>query len=334
MTTGYSFSHLLRMTGEHGLFEHAEYQVPRVEHGYCVDDVARGLVLLSREQDPAPEVGRLGPLYLQFLLSAQSVDGRTRNRMSAEGEWQDHPSLEDCWGRSLWALGSAAARMPELRAEALKAFERGSIHRSTWLHANCFAALGAAEVLHVEPEHAGARDLLGSTTQALRAACGGADWPWPEPRLRYASGVIPQVFVTAGRLLDRPAWLEEGLYMLRWLARVETLDGHLSLTPVGGWAQHEARPGFDQQPIEAAALAEAGASALAATRDLRWLELVRLCTDWFEGVNDAGVPMTDERHSLGYDGLQRTGRNENAGAESTLAMLTTFQLIKNGSLHA
>ena len=45
---------------------------------------------------------------------------------------------------------------------------------------------------------------------------------------------------------------------------LETLGDHLSVTPVAGWGPGEPRPGFDQQPIEAAAIADACARALTA----------------------------------------------------------------------
>ena len=50
------FDHLERLTDDRGLFEHALHAVPRREHGYCVDDAARGLVVVCHE--PAPEIGR------------------------------------------------------------------------------------------------------------------------------------------------------------------------------------------------------------------------------------------------------------------------------------
>ena len=43
------FQHLQRMTDDVGLLEHAKGIVPRYEHGYCLDDVARGLVVVCRE---------------------------------------------------------------------------------------------------------------------------------------------------------------------------------------------------------------------------------------------------------------------------------------------
>ena len=46
------FRHLQRLTDHIGLLEHAEGIVPRYEHGYCIDDVARGLVVVCREPSP------------------------------------------------------------------------------------------------------------------------------------------------------------------------------------------------------------------------------------------------------------------------------------------
>lgn len=98
------FSHLRRLTDGGGLYEHARWTRVRREHGYCVDDVARGLVVLSREEHPPAEVDGLGEQYLSFLLQAQVEDGRFRNRRGTDLRWWDGPGVEDCWGRALWGL--------------------------------------------------------------------------------------------------------------------------------------------------------------------------------------------------------------------------------------
>ena len=103
------FDHLLHMTDGRGTFEHAKLTEPRPEHGYCTDDMARVLVVSTREPHPDRAVKDLVALSLRFLGDAQGVDGDYRNRMSERGRWEDRPTLEDCWGRSVWALGTAAA---------------------------------------------------------------------------------------------------------------------------------------------------------------------------------------------------------------------------------
>jgi hypothetical protein len=39
------FDHLCSLVGPYGVFEHAKHDRVRREHGYCVDDVARVLLV-------------------------------------------------------------------------------------------------------------------------------------------------------------------------------------------------------------------------------------------------------------------------------------------------
>ena len=56
-----------------------------------------------------------------------------------------------------------------------------------------------------------------------------------------------------------------------------------------------------------------------------WPDTVRAAAAWFQGTNDVGVLMWDPDSGAGFDGLTRDGVNTNRGAESTLALLSTFQ---------
>jgi hypothetical protein len=321
------FRHLQRLTDDVGLLEHAEGIVPRYEHGYCVDDVARGLVVVCREPSPASELITLAERYLRFLARAQAPDGKIRNRLSYDRRWHGEPGTEDCWGRALWGLGTAAARGPtaEIRAEALTRFELSARVCSTWPHAMAFAALGAAEVLESRPDHRGALRLLADASAVIGAPPADAAWPWPAPRLSYANAAIAEAVIVAGWKLGRDPTLRAGLRMLAWLLAGDTRDGHLSVVPAGGWSPGEPRPGFDQQPIEVAALADACARAAAVTGDPDWLAGVDMCVAWFLGDNDARIPLLDEQTGGGCDGLRPAGRNGNQGAESTLAMISVMQ---------
>jgi hypothetical protein len=105
----------------------------------------------------------------------------------------------------------------------------------------------------------------------------------------------------------------------------ETPDGHLSPTPVGGAGAGDAGPAFDQQPIEAAAMADACARAATVDGNGSWTAGLAAATAWFLGENDARLVMYDTGTGGGYDGLGPAGVNRNQGAESTLALLTTLQ---------
>ena len=323
------FDHLDALTDERGLFEHALYAVPRPEHGYCVDDAARGLVVTCREPRPGAVVRRLRDRYLEFVLSALAADGRCHNRMAHDGQWQDEPGLGDWWGRAVWALGVAAGQ-PEaagVRARAVAGFRIAAQQRAPFARSLAFAALGAGAMLQARPDDSIAWDLLRDAGIAVEAGVSTAhdDWPWPEPRLRYANGAVAEALLVAGDALPDRVLLARGIELLSFLLRAETRDGHLSVTPPAGRGPNDRGPGFDQQPIEVAAIADACATAYRVTADPSWLAGINLAWRWFLGHNDSGVAMFDPATGGGYDGLHATGRNLNQGAESTLAMLSTAQ---------
>jgi hypothetical protein len=187
-----------------------------------------------------------------------------------------------------------------------------------------FAALGAAEILAAHPDDERARSLLDAAAQTIGRPSDGR-WSWPEPRLTYANAALPEALLAAGEHLGDARALDDGLALLGWLVDVETGDGHLSVTPVGGWTLGECRPGFDQQPIEVAALADGCARAFRLTGDPRWAQTVEQARSWFLGDNDAGTSLCAPDTGGGYDGLHAHGCNTNQGAESTLAMVATMQ---------
>lgn len=322
-----SFAHLARLTDDTGLFEHARHAIPRRRHGYCTDDVARGLVVTCREPDPTATVLRLAECYLAFLTHAQDDDGAFRNRLGYDRRWTDQPGLGDWWGRALWGLGTAATRapVPWVREEALVAFTLGATRRSPFPHAMAFAGLGAAEVLRGHPDHRAATALLADAATVVGIPDGSSDWPWPSPALSYANAALAEVVIAAGQLSDNGALLTAGLRMLTWLREIQLRHGRLSVIAVGGWRRHAPRLRHDQQPIEVAALADACATAAAATGDAGWDVGVRQAIDWFLGDNDVGTEMWDPATGGGYDGLTPRGPNLNQGAESTLALISTLQ---------
>ncbi len=103
------FGHVLSLSDEIGIFEHADHAEPRREHGYCTDDVARLLIVAVREPARSQVVRELSRTAFRFLAESQSTTGRTRNRRTAKGRWRGRHGVEDCWGRSMWAFGTAGA---------------------------------------------------------------------------------------------------------------------------------------------------------------------------------------------------------------------------------
>ena len=83
--------HLVRLTDGCGIWQHARHVVPDRRHGYCLDDVARGLWLCARRVrldpgDPVP--GRLAAVYASFVDHAWEPEaGRFRNFLTHDRQW-------------------------------------------------------------------------------------------------------------------------------------------------------------------------------------------------------------------------------------------------------
>jgi hypothetical protein len=247
--------------------------------------------------------------------------------MDSGGRLLDEPALDDCWGRCIWGLGTAVlhSNVAWARQTAIVQFERAAQERSPWPRAMAYAALGAAELLAYDPGHPAARKLITDYAASIAAPTADADWPWPEPRLSHTNGVRAEAMIAAGVALNDATLRQRGLDLLAWLVDYETADGHLSPTPIAGRGPEDARPGFDQQPVQVSALADACARAAVVDDDPVWCEGVRVAVAWFFGANDAGEPMWDPHTGAGYDGLHADGVNRNQGAESTLAVISTLQ---------
>jgi hypothetical protein len=78
----------------------------------------------------------------------------------------------------------------------------------------------------------------------------------------------------------------------------------------------------------------ADACARAAEVDAReiWPTTVLAAMAWFEGDNDLGLAMCNPLTGSGFDGLHADRVNQNQGAESTLALLSTMQQAQRFSM--
>lgn len=322
-----NFSHLRAMTDRLGLWEHSQLSAPRLEHGFCTDDNARALVVVCRQANSDSSLADLAAIYLGFVLEARTSRGRFHNRRSTEGVWIDDVGSDDSQGRAWWALGAVARHgyEPWMRRAGVTAFDECSGFDSPHLRSNAFAVLGAVDLLAAEPTHRMARDLLLKTSQVLITAV-RARIPWPEIRLTYDNARIPEALIAAGAALADKHMIDMGIRLLERLLWIETDGDHFSFTPVGGWQEGEARPGFDQQPLEAAAMTEASYRAWMVTGDSVWRVRALRSAHWLIGRNDTGAILYDAATGATCDGLKGDSVNENQGAESTLAGLSILQI--------
>jgi hypothetical protein len=127
--------------------------------------------------------------------------------------------------------------------------------------------------------------------------------------------------IRVGEALGDGALVTRGLEVLAWLIDTETGSNGFSFTPVAGRGPAGMKPAFDQQPIEAWAMADACFAAGRVDGDEKWACGVVDAATWFLGRNDCGAVVYDATTGAGFDGLCPTDVNRNRGAESTLSAL-------------
>jgi len=338
-----NLGHLRVMTDDTGILQHARYSVPDRTHGYCVDDNARALVVVGTHyslfQDK--EITPLMQTYLSFLHhSFNPENGRFRNFMSYDRRWLEGVGSEDSHGRSLWGLGSAVRRAPNeaIRNMAVRLFCDGLavVEGFTSPRAWAFAIIGLHSYMEIYGGDVTARRIRAALAQRLFSLFENRtadEWPWCEDTVTYANAKLSQALILAGQWIPSPEMFTAGIASLEWLLERQTAPaGHLSIIGNCGWHTREGMSStFDQQPIEAMCLVEAGGLAFRATGEEQWLRRTRRCLNWFLGDNDLNVRVYDFETGGCYDGLQATGVNENQGAESTLSwlisLLTLYEMV-------
>lgn len=317
------------MCDDVGMLQHAIHFVPDRRHGYCIDDNARALMLVhslpARAQDQAE---RRALSFASFVQHGWNADaGVFRNFMSYDRGWLEAEGSEDSNGRTLWALGHAAAhaRSSDMRSWAAEWFDRTApmAERFKSPRAIAFALLGADDILERDPDHRQARAIVergGAFLGALWKSARRQGWDWFEAGLAYDNARLAEALFRAGRRLPSLPLEEAGLSALDWLATFQTAPaGHFR--PVGSESfahAGEALP-FDQQPLEAWATVAACATAFAATGAKIWREHAETAFAWFLGRNDRGLALGDAVSGRCFDGLTPRGVNRNSGAESILA---------------
>jgi glycosyltransferase involved in cell wall biosynthesis len=316
-----------RLVDDVGMIQHGKFRVPDRAHGYCIDDTARALLLVSTlggEGSLALRHRQLASVCAAFVNHAWNEDaGRFRNFMSWDRRWLDEGGCDDCNGRALEALCVTAAEDPgdDIREWAIDLARRAFQHAPAWTSlrasAHVVKACLAGEGAVFEP------DEVQRTAAAFRDRMMAAyreQAPWFEPRLAYDNALLPGALILAARRLGDDEALQAGLSALDWLMERQTAPvGYFRPVPTSIFAESNAtHAAFDQQPIEALATISACAAAWLATTDDRWKHHARQTFLWFCGDNDLGLSLVTADGGC-YDGLTRTGCNRNQGAESILS---------------
>ncbi|RPI07410.1 MAG: glycosyltransferase, partial [Actinobacteria bacterium] len=259
-----STAHLRAMVDDTGIFQHAHGQIPALEHGYCVDDVARLLPIADALSVRDPMWADDAKRALAFLRAAadpaaavEREGAGMRNFLSWDRQWLDSPHTGDHVGRTMWAvgevLGAGCAPGIEIASEAL--LRNLVTHLSSTepsLRTSAYAALGLAGWGPARPPSATGllHVLVGRLTLGWRD---DAAWPWPEDRLTYDNARICEALIRGGAALAREDVVHTGLLGLEWLDKLFTDPSgvYRFAGNRGLGAGEEVAESGDEQPLEA-----------------------------------------------------------------------------------
>ena len=339
-----SLDHLIKLTDDTGIYQHAKYTTPNREFGYCTDDNARALIAMAEyyAQYPESQALKLLDTYLSFTMHSQNEDGTVKNFMDFDRSWWKSEPAHDAFGRVLWAFGSVMAKppTPAYLSIAKDCFDKSVEHvQRQRPRGMAYSIFGMSDYLKQFP---GASDIK----RQMELAADGLvvqyeentypDWQWFEDILTYDNAVLPHALFVAALTFDNKRYREVAQESCEFLL-ANTLKGdHFSFIGCKGWYERGGmKAEFDQQPLEATSTVMMLGSAYDATGDKRFLKLQKKAFEWFLGTNDIRVPLYDFRTKGCYDGLTQDGVNANQGAESTLgyflsllAMLESYARVE------
>lgn len=339
--------HLVRLTDDVGIVQHATFTVPARTSGYCVDDSARALLVVLEVDrvSPSPVANKLVTTYLSHLHHAQTADGNFLNLMAYDRTFEAGSISDDCLGRAVWALGTCVELATDdgCRRLAAEMLQR-ALPRTSELgpRGTALTILGLTRAFRADPGTGEAMSRITNLAARLASRYGDeatAEWRWFEPTLTYDNALLPLALFEAHGVTGEPVLLKVARESLEFLEKGCFTGTLLTLVGNAGWhARGGARSSADEQAIDAAAFVLAFRAAFLATRDHHYLERMRQSFAWFLGANRLGAPLYDFVSAGCRDGLGTHEPNQNQGAESTIcflmSLLEMLELAGEGLEHA
>ena len=332
----FNFKHLMRLTNNTGIFQHAKYDIPNLKEGYCIDDNSRALIMLvmARKFIKDSELTILLTKYLSFIHYMQKADGSFHNMLKYNFDYIPEKDSEDAFGRTLWSLGLLAGENRHLKGH-------GKLAKELFLDAlpvvdSLQSIRGKANALIGLSLYAGIDEkkydtVIGMVNKIADDMVAGFDahisknWHWFEDFMTYDNGILPLSLLHAYHVTNNKKYYEVARKSMHFLEKQTLKDG--IFIPVGNekWLfKNKVKSEYDQQPLEAMSMIMAYLMLYKANNNKEYLNNLFKTYLWFLGHNTQQTSLYIPRTGACYDGLTPNGVNENQGAESLLAYWISY----------
>lgn len=329
--------HIFSMTSQIGIYQFASGTTPDKNYGYSIDDQARALILalfLYHQKNERRHL-KLARIYLNFIERAQLKDGRFHNFADFKGRFIDWVGSEDCFGRTIWALGVCQCYGPrdiKQRAEKIFKKSKSKIKKLRYIRSKAYASLGLVMIYQAKKDPEIKEELLSITKYLVKKFKENSSgrWQFFEDKLIYANGILSFALLFLFEVLGGEEELKVGLKSLDFLNRVCRMKGYPAPIGFEGWYPRGGKKSyFGQQPIDVCDMVLAAAKAYELTKEKKYSQMAKDWFSWFLGNNIYHLKIYDSKTGGCFDGIFKTGINPNQGAESTICFhLANLEISK------
>lgn len=318
--------YVFTLTDDVGIFQHSIYGIPDRSKGYTADDNCRALILAVMLFEHAREKQylKLVSEYLSFILNAQNDNGKFKNFMNYNKEFQEMEGSEDCFGRCLWALGRTISSpvIPENIKKTCQHMVNKILENWTKLdspRAKAYSIVGLSYLINTK-EISTHIDRLSSELLHQYSQYKDGSWHWFEDSLTYGNAFFPWSLLRAYRILKTDALLDTARESMDFLESITDKADYFKPIGCNGWLMKGEQPAeYDEQPIEACETLLLYLEYYSMVNDKKYLDNAVKCFSWYTGQNSKSLSLIDKETGACYDGLNENGLNYNQGSESIIS---------------
>lgn len=326
----FKLSHLISLTDDTGVIQHAKHSISDWSTGYTLDDNARALMVAVKSYNLFKDAKSLELLrkYLSFVQYCQMKNGMFHNLVGYNRKFLDKIGSEDSYGRALWALGMLVSSdaYENIRAAAKYIFDNAvkNYKKINSIRAKAFTINGLHNYYKAY-KHKDIKEKIRYLADSLVEQFNkysSKEWKWFEDSITYSNGILPSSLFLAYDVLKNRRYLNVGKEGLEFLSSLVILDNKLVLIGHNGWYSRNGKRSFhDQQPVDAESMVHAFKVAWESTEEKKYYDNALLAFHWFLGKNSINQVVYDEVTGGCFDGLLPDCLNLNQGAESTISYL-------------